>query len=88
MVQIEEHKRIVIHMRKIVYWKGKVRYYINHGESYYLLQFEKFVLEASSLVQIHYYLCNFVVRDIKIAVYLESPRKTDFNLVTDFLSSK
>ena len=32
------------------------------------------------------FLCNFVVRDIKIAVYLESPRKINFNLVSDFLS--
>ena len=35
--------------------------------------------------QIHY-LCDFVVRDIKIAVYLESPGKISFNLVNDFLS--
>ena len=33
-----------------------------------------------------YYLFDFVVRDIKIAVYLESPRKFKFNLVSDFLS--
>ena len=32
------------------------------------------------------YLCDFVVRDIKIAAYLESPRKINFNLVSDFLS--
>ena len=32
------------------------------------------------------YLCDFVVRDIKIAVYLESPRKINFNLVTFFVS--
>ena len=34
----------------------------------------------------NYSLCDFVVRDIKIAVYLESPRKINFNLVSDFLS--
>ena len=28
-----------------------------------------------------FYLCDFVVRDFKIAVYLESPRKINFNLV-------
>ena len=33
-----------------------------------------------------YHLCDFVVRDIKITVYLESPRKINFNLVSDFLS--
>ena len=33
-----------------------------------------------------YYLCDFVVRDIKIAVYLESPREINFNLKSDFLS--
>ena len=32
------------------------------------------------------YLCNFAVRDIKIAVCLESPRKINFNLVSDFFS--
>ena len=32
------------------------------------------------------YLCDFVVKDIKIAVYLESPLKIKFNLVSDFLS--
>ena len=32
------------------------------------------------------YLCDFVVRDIEIAVYLESPLKINFNLVNDFLS--
>ena len=33
------------------------------------------------------YLCDFVViRDIKIALYLESLRKINFNLVNDFLS--
>ena len=31
------------------------------------------------------YLCDFVVRDIKIAVYLESSRKINFNLVSGFL---
>ena len=31
---------------------------------------------------LHYYLCDFVVRDIKIAVYLESPQEINFNLVT------
>ena len=36
--------------------------------------------------QFNYYLCDFVVRDIKIAVYLESPWKINFNLVSDFLS--
>ena len=36
---------------------------------------------------IHFrYLCDFVVRDIKIAVHLESPRKIDFNFVNDFFS--
>ena len=38
------------------------------------------------LVFICYYFCNFVVRDIKIDVYLESLRKINFNLVSDFLS--
>ena len=33
----------------------------------------------------YFYLCDLVVRDIKIAVYLESPRKINFNLVSDFL---
>ena len=33
-----------------------------------------------------YYLCDFVVRDIKIALYLESPWKINFNVVSDFLS--
>ena len=32
------------------------------------------------------YLYDFVVRDIEIAVYLESPRKINFNLVTFFVS--
>ena len=35
-----------------------------------------------------FYLCDFVVSDIKIAVYLESPQKIDFNLVSDFLVSE
>ena len=34
----------------------------------------------------HNYLCDFVVRVIKIAAYLESPREINFNLVGDFLS--
>ena len=38
------------------------------------------------LVFICYYLCNFVVRDIKIDVYLESLRKINFNLVTFLVS--
>ena len=33
-----------------------------------------------------YYLCDFVVRDITIAVYLQSSRKINFNLVSDFFS--
>ena len=33
-----------------------------------------------------YYPCNFVVRDVEIAVYLESPRKINFNLVTFLVS--
>ena len=33
-----------------------------------------------------YYLCDFVIRDIKIAMYLESLWKIDFNLISDFLS--
>ena len=35
------------------------------------------------LISLSYYLCDFVVRDIKIAVYLESPRKINFNLVSE-----
>ena len=38
------------------------------------------------LCSIAYYLCDFVVRDIKMAVYLESPRKINFNLVRYFFS--
>ena len=33
-----------------------------------------------------FYLCDFVVRDIEITVYLQSPRKINFNLVSDFPS--
>ena len=33
-----------------------------------------------------HYLCDFVIRDIKIVVYLESLLKINFNLVSDFLS--
>ena len=33
-----------------------------------------------------YYLCDFVVRDIKMALNLESPQKINFDLVSDFLS--
>ena len=33
---------------------------------------------------LNYYLCDFAVRDIKIVAYLESPRKINFNLVSDF----
>ena len=32
------------------------------------------------------YICDSVVRDIKIAVYLESPRKINFNLASYFLN--
>ena len=32
------------------------------------------------------YLYDFVVRDIKIGLYLESPRKINFNLVSNSLS--
>ena len=34
------------------------------------------------------YLCDFVIRDIKIAGYLESPRKINFNLASDILVSE
>ena len=44
------------------------------------LNLNRFTLENIS------YFCDFVVRDIKIAVYLESPRKINFNLVSDFLN--
>ena len=30
-----------------------------------------------------YYLCDFVVRDTKIALHLESPQKINFNLVSE-----
>ena len=43
-------------MGKRVHWKEKVRNFINYSESYDLLQFKKSVLEASSLVQLHYFL--------------------------------
>ena len=33
-----------------------------------------------------YYLYDFVVRDIKIAVYMELPRKINFNLVSENFS--
>ena len=48
--------KLIIHMGKRVYWKGKVRHFINYSESYGLLQFKKSVSETSSLVQIHYFL--------------------------------
>ena len=35
-----------------------------------------------------FYLSDFVVIDIKIAVYLESPWKINSNLVSDFLVSE
>ena len=34
----------------------------------------------------YFYPCDFVLRDIKIDVHLESPRKINFNLGSDFLS--
>ena len=48
--------KFIIHMGKRVYWKGKVRYFMNYSESYSLLQFKKSVSEASSLVQFHFFL--------------------------------
>ena len=41
-------------------------------------------LEAITLRD--YYLHDFVVRDIKIALYLESPLEINFNLISGFLS--
>ena len=38
------------------------------------------------IIETYYYLCDFVVRDIKIAVYLELPRKINFNLVSNIFS--
>ena len=38
------------------------------------------------LCSIAYYLCDFAVRDIKMAVYLESPRKINLSLVRYFFS--
>ena len=38
--------------------------------------------------KLFYHLCDFVVRDIKIAVYLESSRKINFRLVSGFLVSE
>ena len=32
------------------------------------------------------YIWDFVVRDIKVAAYLESPQQINFNIVSDFLS--
>ena len=35
-----------------------------------------------------YYFGDFIARDIKIAVYLESPRKINFNLVSEISEKK
>ena len=53
--------------------------------------FDRCILTGRALKLILYdfspnYLCDFVVRDIIIAVYLESPRKINFNLGSVFLS--
>ena len=58
----------------------------------YLLGLKPRILEIlaklSNILVKTNYLCDFVVRDIKIAVYLESPGKINFTLVSDFLSNK
>ena len=56
---------------------------------YYICVLSKYVILQQSDLYYTYgfnYLCDFVVRDFKIAVYLETPRKIDFNLVSDFFS--
>ena len=53
--------------------------------------FDRCILTGRALKLVLYdfssnHLCDFVVRDIIIAVYLESPRKINFNLGSAFLS--
>ena len=43
-------------------------------------------LEDKNQDVIFYHLCNFIVRDIKKGVHLESSHKINFNLVKDYFS--
>ena len=54
-----------------------------YNKHLYQLRPQNCLLLLSELLS--YYLCVFVVRDIKIAVCLEPPRKINFNLVSNFL---
>ena len=43
---------------------------------------------ARTIIKSDYYLCDFVVRDIKIAAYLESSRQVNFNLLSEISEKK
>ena len=56
-------------------WQSELLHILKLNDTIYHANFQGFV------IIFFFYLCDFVVRDIKIAVYLESPRKINFNLV-------
>ena len=57
----------------------------HHFHKYSLyLKLNGSIIVMNSLQIFLNYLCDFVIRDITIAVYLESPWKINFNLVSDF----
>ena len=64
-------------MQFLFYWPKRGIFHLKHHYESWNNKSDVFFI---------YYLCDFVVRDIKIAVYLESPLKINFNLVSTFLN--
>ena len=61
---------------------------INHPYRAAILQKNSLWLLPFYMAVTAYYFCDFIVRDIKLAVYLESPRKINFNLVSEISEKK
>ena len=61
---------------------------INHRYRAAILKKNSLWLLTFYMAVAAYYFGDFIVRDIKIAVYLESPRKINFNLVSEISEKK
>ena len=69
-----------------LHWEQKIFLFQLRSKYIQSRNIQELKTREESFLPLDNYLCDLVVKDIKIAVYLESPRKINFNLMSDYFS--
>ena len=88
--------RVFTTFNKLLQLEASLIHYLHWEQNIFLFQLcskyiqsrniQELKTREESFLSLDNYLCDLVVKDIKIAVYLESPRKINFNLMSDYFS--